>query len=445
MKRTDQAQKSGFAALRRGSTRHRSRASVGAGLALAVLATFALGGPAAAAGFPSWEDVQAAKANSASAQQAVDNIRALIVELDAVAVAAQAESDKRSEELLVAKNKYDDAAERAAALQEQADASKATADAATKQAGLLAAQLYRSGGGDLSVNLFLDGGNGGDEAADGLLSRLGSMSKMVERSTDIYASAQATTNTAASLGDQAKIATSEREKLRVEAESALAVAVAAQQAADAALQESQDRSLVLDAQLAFMLDTQAKTAAAYEEGERQRIAAEAAAAAAAAAAGNGGGGGGGSGPGPGLGGGYINNGWAVPASGRITDNFGPRPSICTSGGCSNSTHRGTDLGTGCSAPIYAAASGTVTYSGRNGTYGNWIEIDHGNGVSTGYAHIRDGGRFVGVGDWVSVGQNIASSGTTGASTGCHLHFEVYIGGNRVNPVPFMAERGVPLG
>ncbi|PPL19911.1 hypothetical protein GY24_03725 [Microterricola pindariensis] len=422
---------------------------MGAGLALALTATLALGGPANAAGFPSWEDVQAAKANSASAQQAVENIRSLIVELDAAAQTAQAESDKRSEELLTAKNKYDDAAERAAALQEQADASKATADAATKQAGLLAAQLYRSGGGDLSVNLFLDGGQGGADAADGLLSRLGSMSKMVERSTDIYASAQTTTNTAASLGDQAKIATAEREKLRVAAEAALAVAVAAQQAADAALQESQDRSVVLDAQLAFMLDTQAKTAAAYEEGERQRIAAEAAAAAAAAAAeaaaGGGGGGGGGSGPGPGLGGGYINNGWAVPASGRITDNFGPRPSICTSGGCSNSTHRGTDLGTGCSAPIYAAASGTVTYSGRNGTYGNWIEIDHGGGVSTGYAHIRDGGRFVGVGEWVEVGQNIASSGTTGASTGCHLHFEVYIGGNRVNPVPFMADRGVPLG
>ncbi|WP_234407301.1 M23 family metallopeptidase [Microterricola viridarii] len=433
-------------------TRRRGRAGIGAGLAIALAATLAVGTPAAAAGFPSWEDVQASKANSASAQQAVQNIRSLIVELDAAAEAAQAESNKRSEELIVAQNQFDDAALRAAALQDQADASKATADAATKQAGLLAAQLYRSGGGDLSVNLFLDGsaGTAGGDAADGLLSRLGSMSKMVERSTDVYASAQTTTNTAAALGDQAAVATAAREKLRIVAEGALAAAVSAQQAADAALQESQDRSVVLDAQLAFMLDEQAKTTAGYEEGERQRIAAEKAAAEQrardeAAAAGGGGGGGGGGSAGPGLGGGYIHNGWAVPASGRITDNYGPRAVICGSGGCSSNFHRGTDIGTGCYSPIYAASAGTVVYSGWNGTYGNWIKIDHGNGVSTGYAHIRDGGRFVGVGEWVEAGQNIASSGTTGASDGCHLHFEAYVNGNRTDAVPFMADRGVPLG
>lgn len=449
MKRTRQAQGRGLAALWEIVARQRIRSSIGAGLVTALTVTLALGGPAAAAGFPSWDDVQAAKANSASAAAAVDNIRALIVELDVAAQAAQAESDKRSTELLIAQDKFDEASERAAALQAQADASKATADVATKQAGQLAAQLYRSGGGDLSVNLFLDGeADAAADEADGLLSRLGSMSKMVERSTDIYASAQASTNTASALGAQAEIATAEREKLRVAAQDALAAAVAAQQAADAALQESQDRSVVLDAQLAFMLDEQAKTTAAYQEGERQRIAAEAAAAAAAAAeaaAGGGGGGGGGGGPGAGLGGGYISNGWAVPASGRITDSYGPRPVICGGGGCSSSFHRGTDIGTGCYSPIYAASSGTVIYSGWNGTYGNWIQIDHGNGVSTGYAHIRDGGRFVGVGDWVDVGQNIASSGTTGASTGCHLHFEVYINGGRIDAAPFMADRGVPLG
>lgn len=436
----------------RSIARHRVRAGLAGGFAATLTLTLALGTPAAAASFPSWPEVQAAKANSANAAAAVENIRALIVQLDVAAQAAQAESEKRSTEFLIAQDKFDLATETANALQLQADESKAQADAATKQAGQLAAQLYRSGGGDLSVNLMLEGNaksESGESAADGadsLLSRLGSMSKMVERSTGIYASAQTTTNTAAALSDQAKIATVEREKLRVAAEAALAAAVAAQQAADAALAESQERSVVLDAQLAFMLDAEAKTTAAYEEGERQRIAAEKAAAAARAAAeAAAGGGGGGGGPGPGLGGGYINNGWAVPASGRITDNFGPRPVICGPEGCSGNYHRGTDIGTGCSAPIYAASSGTVIYSGRNGTYGNWIEIDHGGGIRTGYAHIRDGGRFVGVGDWVNVGQNIASSGTTGASNGCHLHFEVYINNNRSDAVPFMAARGVPLG
>ena len=156
-------------------------------------------------------------------------------------------------------------------------------------------------------------------------------------------------------------------------------------------------------------------------------------------------GGGGFGGG-GLGGGYINNGWAVPASGRITDSFGPRQVICGSNGsCSGGYHYGTDLGAGCSSPIYAAAAGTVSYAGRYGTYGNFVLIEHGNGVSTGYAHIRDGGIFVSKGDTVSAGQNIASVGSTGASTGCHLHFEVRINDNRINAVPFMAERGAALG
>ena len=87
----------------------------------------------------------------------------------------------------------------------------------------------------------------------------------------------------------------------------------------------------------------------------------------------------------------------------------------------------------------------MTYAGWSGSYGNFIKIDHGGGISTGYAHIRPGGLFVGYGQWVSAGQQIAASGTTGASTGCHLHFEVYNGWSRINPVPFMADRGVYLG
>jgi murein DD-endopeptidase MepM/ murein hydrolase activator NlpD len=120
--------------------------------------------------------------------------------------------------------------------------------------------------------------------------------------------------------------------------------------------------------------------------------------------------------------------------------------ICGNGSqCSGGFHYGADIGTGCGSPIYAASSGTVVYAGRNGTYGNWVQIDHGNGVRTGYAHIRDGGTFVAYGQSVDAGQNIASSGMTGAADGCHLHYEVFINGGRINPFPFMADRGVPLG
>jgi murein DD-endopeptidase MepM/ murein hydrolase activator NlpD len=140
------------------------------------------------------------------------------------------------------------------------------------------------------------------------------------------------------------------------------------------------------------------------------------------------------------------SGWSVPASGRITGGYGPRSTICGSGGqCSGSFHYATDLGTGCGAPLYAAHAGVVTWAGALGTYGNFVKISHGDNVSTGYAHIQDGGYSVRVGQSVSAGQLIASSGDTGAAQGCHLHFEVWIGGNRINPLPFMADRGASLG
>ncbi|MEI5583213.1 MULTISPECIES: cell wall-binding repeat-containing protein [unclassified Agromyces] len=137
--------------------------------------------------------------------------------------------------------------------------------------------------------------------------------------------------------------------------------------------------------------------------------------------------------------------WAKPANGRITSSFGPREPICTSGGCTSSFHGGTDLATGCNAPIYAASSGKVSTAGWVGTYGNFIKIAHASSIDTGYAHLVDGGIRVKVGQTVSVGQLIGYSGTTGASTGCHLHFEVYQAGTRIDPVPFLSARGVTLG
>ncbi|MGO4105388.1 peptidoglycan DD-metalloendopeptidase family protein [Leifsonia sp. YAF41] len=420
------------------------------GLATSLVLAFSLIAPsvsAQAAAYPSWQDLQAAKSNTAAAAAQVESIKALLVGLQAEKARTEAEALARSIEFQTAQDKFDAAARRATDLQEQADSSKTTADTATRQAGQLAAQLYRSGGTDLSVNLLLDG-TGAGEGATELLSKLGSMSKLVQRSSEVYEQAQSATNIARSLGDQATVARAEREKLRVAAETAMDAAQAASDAAGVALAESEAKSIELDQQLKFMQDAQATTANAYEAGvaERARLAAEAAAAAAAAAGGAGGGGGGSGSAGPGLGGGYISSqGWAVPASGRITDVFGQRPIICGGGSCSNPYHSGTDIGTGCYSPIYAANGGEVTYSGRNGTYGNYIQIDHGGGVSTGYAHIRDGGLFVSKGQRVDVGQNIASSGTTGASDGCHLHFEVRINGQRVDAQPFMASMGAPLG
>jgi murein DD-endopeptidase MepM/ murein hydrolase activator NlpD len=137
-------------------------------------------------------------------------------------------------------------------------------------------------------------------------------------------------------------------------------------------------------------------------------------------------------------------GWARPGSGGITSGYGPRYVQCGSGYCSSGYHEGTDLGQACWSGIYAAQSGTVVYAGYNGGYGNYIKIDHGGGVATGYAHISSGGFYVGYGQWVGAGQLIAATGNTGNSFGCHLHFEVYINGRTTNPEPFMADRGIWL-
>ncbi|WP_354003046.1 M23 family metallopeptidase [Microbacterium elymi] len=94
--------------------------------------------------------------------------------------------------------------------------------------------------------------------------------------------------------------------------------------------------------------------------------------------------------------------------------------------------------------MYAAHSGRVTYAGYNGGYGNYIRLDHGSGIGTGYGHIRPGGIHVRYGQYVSAGQVIASEGNTGNSFGCHLHFEVYVNGSTTNPVPFMARRGISV-
>jgi murein DD-endopeptidase MepM/ murein hydrolase activator NlpD len=108
-------------------------------------------------------------------------------------------------------------------------------------------------------------------------------------------------------------------------------------------------------------------------------------------------------------------------------------------------HAGTDIAAGCWANIYAAGSGRVTYAGWNGGYGNFVLIEHGNGIASAYGHIVSGGILVRQGQWVSAGAHVAEVGTTGSSTGCHLHFEIRQNGVAINPVKFMAARGVRIG
>ena len=114
-----------------------------------------------------------------------------------------------------------------------------------------------------------------------------------------------------------------------------------------------------------------------------------------------------------------------PVSGIISSRFGVRSSI------RSSAHTGLDIATSTGTPIQAAASGTVTFSGYKGSYGNMIVITHANGVQTYYGHCSQ--LYVSSGTSVSQGQTIAAVGSTGNSTGPHLHFEVRINGVAYNP------------
>lgn len=171
----------------------------------------------------------------------------------------------------------------------------------------------------------------------------------------------------------------------------------------------------------------AKLKALQEEAARQQRMREEAAAAAAAAAQQGNSSGGGTaGPSiPPSGNGTLSN--PCPSA-YISSEFGGRASP---GGIGSTNHKGRDYAAGAGNPIYAAAGGTVTTVAYNGARGNYVVINHGNGLSTLYQHCS--ATYVSVGQSVSVGQNIAAVGSTGASTGPHLHFEVWVGGVPVDP------------
>ena len=114
-----------------------------------------------------------------------------------------------------------------------------------------------------------------------------------------------------------------------------------------------------------------------------------------------------------------------PISGIITSRFGARSSI------RSSSHTGLDISAPTGTPISAAASGTVTFSGYKGSYGNMLVISHGNGVQTYYAHCSK--LYVSAGTKVTQGQKVAAVGSTGNSTGPHLHLEIRVNGVAYNP------------
>lgn len=117
---------------------------------------------------------------------------------------------------------------------------------------------------------------------------------------------------------------------------------------------------------------------------------------------------------------------STPITGQISSRFGSRW---------GSTHTGLDIAGSVGTQVKACADGTVTFAGTQGGYGNLVIINHGNGVETYYAHCNS--LAVTKGEQVSSGDTIATRGSTGNSTGPHLHLEVRINGEAVNPQKYL--------
>jgi hypothetical protein len=101
-------------------------------------------------------------------------------------------------------------------------------------------------------------------------------------------------------------------------------------------------------------------------------------------------------------------------------------------------HRAVDIANASNPPVVAAATGTVVTAGWNGGgYGNYIVIDHGNGYQTLYGHLSNNSMVVKAGDKVKQGQKIGTMGSTGRSTGTHLHFEIKYNGNNLDPLKML--------
>lgn len=129
----------------------------------------------------------------------------------------------------------------------------------------------------------------------------------------------------------------------------------------------------------------------------------------------------------------VLDGLIWPSNARyITDKFGYRDSP-TAG--ASTDHKGVDIGAPYYSDVFAAQSGTVIQAGWNGGYGYCVTIAHPQGVATLYAHLDD--YFVSVGQSVSRGQVIAECGSTGISTGPHIHYEVRVNGVQIDPLPYL--------
>ena len=126
---------------------------------------------------------------------------------------------------------------------------------------------------------------------------------------------------------------------------------------------------------------------------------------------------------------------------RVSSNFGVRTHPISG---YRKMHQGMDFAATTGTPIVAPADGVVIEARRWGGYGNWLRVRHANGLESGYGHLSRYGSGIRAGQRVSQGQVIAYVGSTGASTGPHLHYEIWRNGQRINPAGIKTQEGTVL-
>ena len=126
---------------------------------------------------------------------------------------------------------------------------------------------------------------------------------------------------------------------------------------------------------------------------------------------------------------------------RVSSNFGVRTHPISG---YRKMHQGIDFAAGTGTPVVAPADGVVVEARRWGGYGNWLRIRHANGLESGYGHLSRYGSGIRAGQRVSQGQVVAYVGSTGASTGPHLHYEIWRRGQRINPAGIRTQEGTEL-
>jgi murein DD-endopeptidase MepM/ murein hydrolase activator NlpD len=298
----------------------------------------------------------------------------------------------------------DRAEERYVALAVRAAAARHALDESNRRAAEVATvgddrvrALYMSGGQFGAVNTLLH--------AEGL----GDLSSRQQNVSTLVADDTAQTREAKAAADEAAAAKAAVDRLVAEQAAAATAAAHAVESAAEALRTRRDLLQQSDATVAALV--------AAHTAERAEAAAAAARTAAALATDTG----------------PVTGEWVRPAIGPLSSPFGMRW---------GRLHAGIDFAARPGSIIRAASSGTVVLASWYGGYGNAVDIDHGNGLSTRYGHASE--VLVSTGEYVTVGQPIALVGSTGDSTGPHLHFEVRQNGTPVDPLPFLAARGVEV-